>query len=429
MTQKKIAIVGAGFSGLSLAWQLSKLDFQVEVFEKQARAGGLIESLQGPVLVEKAAHAFLSSREVEELFLELQIPMVQAGHKSRSKWIFREKARRWTLSVWATLQFVVKIFINKFRNRLWPESRQTLDSWARQKGNAELSDYMLSPAMQGIYGTQIQDLSASLIMGGLLSKSLRPGKGSFRGSVAPSQGMQEFTEKCVQALQERGVKFHYSAEKTLSDLQAEFDSVVLATSARSASGILKDAAPELSGRLAGIPAVSLTAVTVASKSPTSRIQGFGCLFPEKEKFHSLGVLFNTDLFENRGGMNSETWIFKNDFANVPDSEILEQIKADRKRLCDEKFEIDYHQIVRWPQALPLYGLQLEELLETSLFSISSSDLKIPALRVAEQGARVRESAKPLYLTGNYLGVIGLTKILNYNQRLARRIQNEVGDAK
>ncbi|MGZ4989027.1 MAG: FAD-dependent oxidoreductase, partial [Limisphaerales bacterium] len=39
-----VKVVGAGFSGLATAYFLTKHGFKVQVFEKSARAGGLIRT-------------------------------------------------------------------------------------------------------------------------------------------------------------------------------------------------------------------------------------------------------------------------------------------------------------------------------------------------------------------------------------------------
>ncbi len=61
MKKKHILILGAGISGLSAAWYLSKVapEYQVTILEKQHRAGGWIESSEGQgVLFEKGPRIF-----------------------------------------------------------------------------------------------------------------------------------------------------------------------------------------------------------------------------------------------------------------------------------------------------------------------------------------------------------------------------------
>ena len=66
---KTVKIAGAGFSGLTLAYQLLRQGMQVEIYEKQLYPGGLIKSMHlENGLVETAANAFLADQSIEELF-------------------------------------------------------------------------------------------------------------------------------------------------------------------------------------------------------------------------------------------------------------------------------------------------------------------------------------------------------------------------
>lgn len=446
MRPRRIAIIGAGFSGLTLARSLLKSGFEIEIFENKSRPGGLVQTFQKPVMVEAAAHAFLASQEVEELFEELQVPVVRGGFRSRAKWIFRHRARKWPLGPWETLRSLVSIFISRIGHRHWPKPRESVAAWVHRQANSTLNDFLVSPGLQGVYGARSRELSASLIIGSRLFAGLRPRSGRLKGSVAPRDGMQSLMEELSHFLIRQGVQIHYQSPASLESLKLvnpAFDAVVIATSIKNAAELLKVSAPVLSEALLQIPRVSLSSATVALAKPTSRARGFGCLFPEREKFHSLGVLFNTDLFENRGVSESETWIFNSDFSETADEQVLQKIKEDRMRLVREEMTFSFHQVLRWPEVLPLYGPQLEALLEADHFDMARASalktkpvvgacelrLPSPSLKVISAGARVKECSEPVYLTGNYLGAIGLTKILSYNQRLAERISADLSGGK
>jgi len=425
MKTLRIAMIGAGFSGLTLALELVRWGVQVEVFEAKAQAGGLIQSRQDQVLVETAAHALLASQDVEDLFKELGLVPVKAGFVSKAKWIFRNKARKWPLSIIETAQMLWALARAKWAGALRPRSFESLSTWADRNALSKFRELMLAPALQGVYGTQPENLAASLVLGALLTPELRLKKGKSRGSLAPKNGMQELIDQMVETLKTRQVRFHFQTVAAIESLQTSFDAVIVAASARSAGEILKDSAPQLAAKLRDLPTVSLLTVTLGSMPASSRIQGFGCLFPRKEKFHSLGVLFNSDLFENRGPLENETWIFPEAALVKTDSEILSDLLVDRRRLCDEEFKFQFSEIIRWPAVLPLYGSELENLLRSDAFERQQSSIDPKALQVFHQGACVQESEKPLYLTGNYLGGIGLTKILSYNKRLARKIYQDL----
>jgi oxygen-dependent protoporphyrinogen oxidase len=426
--QARIAILGAGFSGLTLARALAKKEFQVEVFEAKARAGGLIESRNQGVLVESAAHAILASQEVEKLFEDLKVEGLEAGHRSQSKWIFRGRPRNIPLSGFEIFKSFLFFVISKIRRNLAPQPSETVAQWIRSRIGREANDYLISPALQGIYGATSDHLSAPLIIGGMMSRELRVAKGLKRGSLAPRNGIQELIDQLVHSLSERGIVIHFHSKKTLEELQSQFDAVVVATSVHQAGLVLSATAPELAQNLVNLPRVSLVTTTIGYEKPARNIRGFGCLFPSSEKFKSLGVIFNTDLFANRGEMESETWILSGDVLSKSDEEILSVLRSDRERAGFAPVDIRFSEIVRWSSVLPLYGEKLETLLASSLFQKKESISAHSSLETFLQGARARESEKPLYLTGNYLGGIGLTKILSYNERLAQRMQNELRSA-
>ncbi len=394
MSSNKIAIIGAGFSGLTLAWALEKQGFEVEIFEARSTSGGMIQTTHQKVPAESAAHALLASADVEELASDLNIEFVPAGFISKSKWIFRGGPRKWPLTWKETLRSM------GIPRR--PRPSQTVEDWVLQHGSRELCDYVVEPALQGIYGATSSQLSASLVFSGFFNKKQKTPQGQWRGSVAPLNGMGEL----IQSLSKR-FKIHYQSNTSIVDLQSAFQYVVVATNLHDAGLLLQNLKPSLSQDLLKLPRVSLQSATISYSGKSSRIRGFGCLFPQKENFESLGVLFNSDLFAKRG-QNSETWIFR-DHLDVSSPLLIKKIEQDRLRLDSTPINIDFCEIHRWPQSLPLYGVELEEFLKTYFPSRNF-------------GSRVTDQ---IYLTGNYLGGLGLSKILNYNKRLAQVLKERV----
>jgi protoporphyrinogen oxidase len=83
---------------------------------------------------------------------------------------------------------------------------------------------------------------------------------------------------------------------------------VIATSGAKAHEVAERFSPELSAQLKEIETLSLMPVVLFFDHPPKELRGFGCLFPEDQNFNSLGVLFNSDIFEGRGkdGRRSES---------------------------------------------------------------------------------------------------------------------------
>ncbi len=73
----KVAVVGAGFSGLAAAWRLRQLGHQVVVFEKESYPGGLAAGFKADgwdwTLEHHYHHVFLSDRAIKNFAKELEL--------------------------------------------------------------------------------------------------------------------------------------------------------------------------------------------------------------------------------------------------------------------------------------------------------------------------------------------------------------------
>jgi oxygen-dependent protoporphyrinogen oxidase len=164
---------------------------------------------------------------------------------------------------------------------------------------------------------------------------------------------------------------------------------------------LAEAAPELAASLAQIEMLSLLTTTCFFDRNAATLKGFGCLFPSDQGFRARGVLFNNCIFEGRGPAHAETWIFGGaldpQVVNLDDEQIRQLILSDRRRFYrKDDLPLAVH-FTRWPNALPHYSVGLEKIL---------SQLPAPPPNIA--------------LVGNYLGRIGLAKIL---ERAAWVVEN------
>ena len=73
--KKHIAIVGGGLLGLTLAYKLSKQDYDISLFEKDDTFGGLAGSVQieGTNIEKFYHHIFKSDTDIQDLLEELEL--------------------------------------------------------------------------------------------------------------------------------------------------------------------------------------------------------------------------------------------------------------------------------------------------------------------------------------------------------------------
>ncbi|MGE3760493.1 MAG: NAD(P)/FAD-dependent oxidoreductase [Pseudobdellovibrionaceae bacterium] len=399
---KTVKIAGAGFSGLTLAYQLLRHGMHVEIYEKQSRAGGLIHTQRSADgLIETAANAFLADQAIEDLFADLNVPFAETKSERKNRYIYWKEPRRWPLTTLTTAKLTWVMGRARFgKAAVFPKAGESVFDWALRTVNAEFEERLLSPALQGVFAGDTKRLSATLTLGSLLGE--RAPKGKLRGSVAPRDGMGALLDALAKRIQDLGGSIRFGEELPWRSNELK----VLATSAWSAAEIVKPHLPALSETLRHCESLALVTTTIFYENGSSSLRGFGCLFPQSQGFKASGALFNSCIFSNRSSLRSETWIMggalEPGLIAKSDSEILDMIAQDRAKLTGHVARPISWNITRWPRAIPHYTVQWEKQL---------AQLEVP---------------KPLYLHGNYLGVLGLSKIYQRSIKLAKRIKAENG---
>jgi protoporphyrinogen/coproporphyrinogen III oxidase len=432
---KHVTIVGAGFSGMSLAYFLNQKGCAVTILDKKSQAGGMISTKKtAHGLVESAANGFLNTARVERFLKEINAPYLGSSNESKKRFIFRGKPRRWPFSMSESLSLLGKLlqFLPKKKIEKMAQPRESVVGWADQNFNSAFADYLLAPALQGIYAGDINKLSASLIINPLLTRK-KEKKLSSHSLLSGRKGMSDLMNHLKEHLIQKGVKFQMNAELfTTSSVKA--DHLVIATSSVDAEALLRrlsedklwvaqniaNAANDLKASenflanadiLKKIETCPLISVTCFFSEAPQQYQGFGVLFPRQEKIRVLGVLINNVIYQRtllveelKHSKHSETWILggalDKDVVNLSDEEIKSLILRDRARVFSNSQNILDMHITRWPQGLPHYTIEHEKYISELKRMIGVS------------------------LHGNYLGSIGLSRILEKSEQLAEKILAE-----
>src|SRR3989475_6669299 len=130
-TMQTINVVGAGFSGLTTAYFLTKHGFQVRIFEKTDRAGGLIHTIRSAHgLVETAANGLLNSARLEAMCADIGVPLLPTQRDGRRRFIFRGRPRQLPLNVSDVFNLGVRLAVNAASLR--PRQFETIAEWGRR---------------------------------------------------------------------------------------------------------------------------------------------------------------------------------------------------------------------------------------------------------------------------------------------------------
>jgi oxygen-dependent protoporphyrinogen oxidase len=284
-----------------------------------------------------------------------------------------------------------------------PHSGETVASWARRLVNEEILQQLLAPALNGIYAGDPECLSASMVLGGFFKPALK--RGELKGSVAPQNGMGQLLTALVQDLKASGAKIQLESEISQTVLKGR-EPIVLCGSAESSAHILQSEYPKVSELLLHCEYLPVATATLFFEKSGQDQEGFGCLFPKEQRFNSLGVLFNECIFAGRSKVRSETWILGGklnaDITRLNPDGILKSILQDRERFSAATSKPLHHVMKVWPKALPHCTVEWEKSLSL-----------IPEM-------------PNIHLHGNYLGDLGLTRILERSKALAQEIQRRYG---
>jgi oxygen-dependent protoporphyrinogen oxidase len=394
---RAVTVVGGGVSGLATAYYLSRAGIPVEIVEKSDRLGGLIATLQTPHgPVETAAIAMKNSARADAVCRDLGLEMLCSSRSfSRAGYIYRQRPRRWPLSLGESLALAARFAAATARGSRCPRPLETVEQWGARVLGRRATRWLLGPALQGRYAGDPACLSASLLFGAR-ERPARPGRKSV---VAPAHGMQQLIDALERRLRTREVSIRLNTPARLDGSTP----AVICTSACDAAEILRDAAPVASQALSTIDMLPLVRITAFYPDEETHRRGRGILFPSGGDIRALGVLFNTNIFPNRGGQCSESWIYggaaDRDVVHLSDDDLGAVMDRDRQLLYGRCVPPAARLVHRWRAALPHYDLQLE--------SVRARGFDLP---------------KGVFLVGNYVAGIGVPMLLEQAAAVATRVR-------
>lgn len=449
----RIAIVGGGISGLSLAYFLleKRPSTDIVILESEAKPGGkiLTERTEG-FLCEGGVNGFLDNRPMTlEFARKIGLEPVRSNDAARKRYIFSDgQLHRLPESPPAFLTSGLLSLAGRLRvmaELIIPRTvldEETLASFAQRRLGREAYEKLIDPMASGIYAgnPEVMSLRAcfpkvydlELKYGGLIKGMIRlqrerkkrgsadkvgPGPGGILTSFY--HGMGEMTDALKTYLGERlKVGHKVVAIDRSSDEYSVFvsdgpavraDIVVLAAPAYAVSGMLAAMDDELSRVISEIPYPSVAVVCFGYRKEKlpSGLDGFGFLIPSREKRKVLGTLWDSSIFPNRVPEGSVLLRSMVGGARAPelamdsDERIYDFVRKELDDIMKIRTEPDFMKMFRWEKAIPQYVVGHQERLNT-----------IDALLAGHRN---------LYVTGNSYRGIGVNDCIENSYRLSRRI--------
>ena len=448
----RVAVIGAGITGLSTALELRTRGVDVTLFEASGRVGGVITTIERDgYLVEAGPTSLTATTALEGLIdrLGLGDQRVMPAGAAKRRFIVRDGVlcplphgpgslvASKALSGSAKLRLMREPFVSAVRDA----EDESIASLVRRRLGDEILTYLVGPFVSGVYAGDPERLSAryampmlfhaerrhgSLLVGGMREAKAKQGvvrqKGitSFRDGLATlptamhaALGSRVVLGTRVVAVVREGDQWRLQLDGSGERTSTVVDAVIYAGPAHAIGGVgLPTEAQQTLAPVAAMhhPPVATMALGFPREAVEHALDGFGMLCPAVEGRTILGAIFSSSLFPGRapdghvlitcflGGAREPGT------GRLETAEVLPLVQRDLRELIGATGEPTFVHHQRWARAIPQYQLGHDAVVS---------------------GAARAESACPgLYLTGQWRAGVALGECIAQGQEMAARVVAE-----
>ncbi|MDF7826415.1 protoporphyrinogen oxidase [Pontiellaceae bacterium B12227] len=400
---KKVAIIGAGITGLTAAYELKEKGIDCTVFEASDRVGGCIKTLRTDgYLVECGPNSILDTHpDIGKLIARLGIEGNKLAGKpeANNRFIVRN-GKPIALPTSPPALLMSDAFSAKAKWRLLKEpfiksksnEQESLADFVVRRLGQEFLDYAINPFVSGVYAGDPAKLSTCYAFPKLYALEQEYGsliKGAIQGAKARKKraetaskdarmftfddGMQVLPNQLAAKLGD-AIRLNCPVDglQCLEDgwqVNGEvFSDVVLAIPAYKQPELDTPFDLDLFSEIE-YPAVTSLSLGFGKNDFSHRLNGFGVLIPEVEKRFSLGALFPSSIFPERapGGMALLTVFVGGsrapERALMDEDEMILKVIEDLRELLGLDAEPDFKHVSVWPKAIPQYTIGYERFLK------------------------------------------------------------------
>lgn len=383
-----VVVVGAGITGLTCAYRLKKLGFDVLVLESGDRIGGVIRSHTiNDHLVESGPNSLLPTEHTFEFLEELGLlqDLVEATPKSPRYIVVNGQMK--------TVPFGPMSFGGMFRALGEPFVRtksggkemadESIASFFRRRFGSEVHDRLVAPFVAGIYAGDTEKLSIGATFprmlevereyGSLMTGMLR-GKSKSRKQTEPAhlekkrrasriasfpQGLEVLPRRIAEGLT---IRFNSSGIRIGADVHPR--ATVVTAPAYRAAEIFQETNPEIATALNAIEyaPIVVAATSLPLEGLTESHRGFGFLVAKGERLNMLGTVFNSALFADRSPNNRLLLTSflggatKPEAFDWPDQRVWDVVCSELKQVLKSSMAPEPVALFRYRRAIPQYTL-------------------------------------------------------------------------
>jgi oxygen-dependent protoporphyrinogen oxidase len=444
----QVVVIGGGISGLSCAYRLWQLGVPFALLEADERAGGLIGTVeQDGFLFETGPQSFQGTDSMLDLIREVGVEndLCQADPRAPRYVLRNGRMEKVPMSPQAILGTSLlglgarfRIASEALRTTRPPKEEESIAQFVRRKFGHEILEYLVAPFVSGVYAGDPEKLSlraafpsldewersfGSILRGAMKSRTARGEKQGTPPLCSFHHGNAMLTRTMAAKLGENarfGARADavtraegngsasYQVRFTQKDRTETIEAraVVIAAPAYAASHLVEGISVPVARALSGIQyaGVAVASAGYYAQQVGEVTDGFGVLIPRSERYRTLGIVWNSSLFPDRGGdgrIAITSFIggaTDPDVLEKTDEEILAIVEDESARIMKITGRPIIARMWKHPKALPQYNLGHGHIVEM-----------------------VRESERSisgLYFVGNYLEGPSIGKCVDRGSQIA-----------
>ena len=403
MKNKRVAIIGAGITGLTTAFYLKKTGIPFSIYEKSDKIGGVMQSkTDGTFLYETGPNSgVISHAEMADLSDDLKgkCELELANDASEKRLIWKdgnwEALPSGLISAITTPLFKftdkLRVLGEPFRKK-GNNPNEDLASLVKRRLGQSFLDYAIDPFILGIYAgdpayiipkfalPKLYNLEQDYgsFIGGAIKKSRKPktedDKKANRKIFSTKGGLTRLISALTDEIGRENIHTETIVEVLdnsftlkVNGEKEQFSEVVFTGTSKKLSNLMPFLNKDLLAPIESLQYAKVVEASIGFKNWSGReLDAFGGLVPYREDKNILGVLFMSSLFKNRapeggalftifsGGMR------KAYLTELAEDELKSRIANDFKEMMGlEEFNPDLFELNYYNQAIAQYGADSE----------------------------------------------------------------------
>jgi protoporphyrinogen/coproporphyrinogen III oxidase len=419
MTGSRIAVVGGGVAGLTVAYDLARLApaAEITVFERESEPGGAARTVRTSGYQVDTGPAGFLNRPTDTLDLALELglndELLAAADAAKRRYLVRSAElhaaptgpvallRSSLLGPGAKARMALEPFVPRAARSEHDLSDESAHAFAARRLGVGFADAFVAPLVAGVSAGDARATSMAALFprmvrleaehGGLVRGMLAQRRAARRSRVARTSGggpagpagrltsFRAGAGRLAEALHQRlAGRVRLGAEvvgvtpgsggawrlQVGDGSEATVDALVLAAPAYVSAGLLRDVAPTAASALAAIPYAGVRVIGLGfERSAVPRaLDGFGFLAARGQGARVLGCQWASTLFPQQAPEGHVLvraiagGALDPSFVDLAEDDAIDAVLQDLRALLGVRAEPAFAHVVTWERGIPQYTL-------------------------------------------------------------------------